>query len=48
MKVFWQKKAWVDKVVMRELAERFVKHKKYVHGEDVWVIAFCDNMKAHL
>ena len=48
MKVFWQKKAWVDKVVMRELAEQFVKHKKYAHGEDVWVIAFCDNLKAHL
>ena len=46
--VFWQKKAWVDKVVMRELAKRFVREKIIKHGEDVWVIMFCDNLNAHL
>ena len=46
--VFWQPKAWVDKVVMRQLAERFVKEKNNKHGEDVWVLLFCDNLKAHL
>ena len=46
--VFWQPKAWVDKVVMRQLAERFVTEKNNKHGEDVWVLLFCDNLKAHL
>ena len=48
VKVFWQKKAWVDKHVMKDLAIRFVDHKKKVHGEDLWVILFCDNLSAHL
>ena len=48
IEVFWQPKAWVDKVVMRNLAERFVMEKNRVHGEDVWVILFCDNLSAHL
>jgi len=46
--MFWQQKAWVDSAVMRQLAHRFVAHKKEVHGEDVWVLLFCDNLKAHL
>jgi len=46
--VFWQPKAWVDSVVMRKLAERFVAEKNSKHGEDVWVILFCDNLRAHL
>ena len=46
--VFWQPKAWVDKVVMRKLAERFATEKNNKHGEDVWVLLFCDNLKAHL
>ena len=28
VKMYWQKKAWVDNVVMRQLARRFVEHKK--------------------
>ena len=46
--VFWQKKAWVDKFVMRDLATRFVEKKNAKHGEDVWVLLFCDNLSAHL
>ena len=41
--LFWQEKAWVDKHVMRELARKFVAHKNEAHGENVWVILFCDN-----
>jgi hypothetical protein len=48
IKMFWQQKAWVDSAVMRQLAHLFVAHKKEVHGEDVWVLLFCDNLKAHL
>ena len=33
---------------MRQLAHCFVAHKQEVHGEDVWVLLFCDNLKAHL
>jgi len=47
VEVFWQKKAWVDKYVMREIAEAFVRKKKMRHG-DLWVLLFCDNLKAHL
>ena len=48
VKVFWQNNAWVDSLVMRDLARRFYEHKVAVHGEDVWVILFCDNLSAHL
>ena len=48
VKVFWQNNAWVDNLVMRDLARRFYEHKVAVHGEDVWVILFCDNLSAHL
>ena len=41
VKVFWQNNAWVDSLVMRDLARRFYEHKVAVHGEDVWVILFC-------
>ena len=47
VEVFWQKKAWVDKYVMREIAKAFVRKKKMRHG-DLWVLLFCDNLKAHL
>ena len=46
--VFWQKKARVDKVVMRELAEYFFGEKIIKHGKNVWVIMFCDNLNVHL
>ena len=46
--VFWKKKAWVDNTVMVQLANHFVQHKLDKHGPDVWVIAFCDNLKAHV
>ena len=29
-------------------AHHFFAHKKEVHGEDVWVLLFCDNQKVHL
>ena len=48
VKVFLKKKAWVDSVFMRDLVRRFVEHKIAVHGEDLWVILFCDNISAHL
>ena len=46
--VYWQKNAWVDNAVMEELARRFVRRKIEKHGKEVWVIAFCDNLKAHV
>ena len=46
--MFWQKNAWVDTEVMIQLAEKFVRHKNEMHGEDVWVILYCDNLRAHL
>ena len=46
--VNWQKNAWVDNDVMESLAHRFVRKKIEMHGEDIWVIAFCDNLKAHV
>ena len=33
---------------MEELARRFVRRKIEKHGKEVWVIAFCDNLKAHV
>ena len=48
VKVFWQKNAWVDKDVMREMANRFVTYKRERHGCEKWVDLFCDNLKAHL
>ena len=35
-------------IVMRDLATRFVEKKNAKHGEDVWVLLFCDNLSAHL
>jgi len=46
--VYWQKNAWVDNAVMEELARRFVLRKIEKHSEEAWVIAFCDNLKAHV
>ena len=48
VQVFWQKRGWVDKVVARDFAEKFVEHKKGKHGENIWVLLFCDNLSAHL
>jgi len=45
---FWQKNAWVDSIVMQELAKRFVGYKNKKFGEDHWVIMFCDNLAAHV
>ena len=33
---------------MENLAHNFVRRKIEMHGEDTWVIAFCDNLKAHV
>ena len=33
---------------MMKIKEIFVKHKVEVHGSDMWVILFCDNLKAHV
>ena len=38
VKIFWQRKAWVNNDVMRELARRFVEHKNTGNGADEWVI----------
>jgi len=38
VKLFWQKNAWVDSIVMQELAKRFVDYKNKKFGEDQWVI----------
>lgn len=44
--VFWQKKAWVDRDVMVDIAKTFVKFKKEKHGDDA-VLLFADNLDAH-
>ena len=46
--VFLQSTAWLDKVVVRELAERFVAENNLKHGENVWIILLCDNISARL
>ena len=46
--MFWQKKAWVDNEVMMKVARKFVNCKNEKHGEDVWVLLFCDNLGAHV
>mgnify|MGYP001479720140 CR=1 FL=1 len=46
--MFWQKKAWVDKEVMMKIAIKFVDRKNEKHGEDVWVLLFCDNLGVHV
>ena len=33
---------------MRKLAENFVTENNNKHSEDVWVLLFYDNLKAHL
>ena len=38
-----QEKAWVDKEVMMKIATKFVDRKNEKHGEDIWVLLFCDN-----
>ena len=48
MKFFWQKNAWVDSIVMQELAKKFVDYKNKKFGEDQWVIMLCDNLAAHV
>ena len=42
IEVFWQPKVWVDKVVTRNLAERFVMEKTQVHGGDKELICILD------
>ena len=46
--LFWQNKAWVVSVVIRDLDQNSVAHNNEVHGEGFWVIVFCDNLSAHL
>mmetsp|Transcript_15361 Transcript_15361/g.28931 ORF Transcript_15361/g.28931 Transcript_15361/m.28931 type:complete len:660 (+) Transcript_15361:59-2038(+) len=48
VKVSWQPNAWVDTMVMKDIAHHFVAEKINKHGLDVWVILFCDNLSAHL
>ena len=43
---FWQKKAWVDRDVMLDIAKIFVKFKKEKHGDDA-ILLFADNLDAH-
>ena len=43
-----QRCGWKKVVDMRNLAERFVVVKNGVHGEDIWVLLFCDNLSAYL
>ena len=42
----WQKKAWVDREVMIEIARKFVEFKQENHGDDA-VLLFADNLDAH-
>ena len=43
-----QSKAWLDTVVMKDLAVNFVNRINEVHGVDKSFILFCDNLSAHL
>ena len=47
-KGFLKKNSWVDRIVMRDVAKRFVEYKHSKHGNDTCVILFCDNLSAHL
>lgn len=42
----WQEKAWVDRKVMVDITNDFVKFKKEKHGDDS-VLLICDNLDAH-
>ena len=44
--VRWQKKAWVDREVMIDIAKSFVLFKREKHGDDA-VLLFADNLDAH-
>ena len=46
--VFSQKNAWVDTVVMKKLADKFVRMKYELHSPDEWVLLFCDNLRVHV
>ena len=46
--VFFQKHAWVDTDVMKDLAQKFVTFKTQRYGADTWVLLYCDNLRAHL
>ena len=48
VKDFWQKKTWIDSVVMIDLSRHFFEGKVAVHREDLWVILFCDNLSPYL
>ena len=45
--IFWWKKAWVNSVVVRDIARKFVTQKNEVHGEGVFIM-FCDNLSAQI
>ena len=47
-KSFFRNNSWVDTPVMMNIVEIFVKHNVEVHGADIWVLLFCDNLKAHV
>ena len=44
--VCWQKKAWVDREVMLEIAQKFAEYKQEKHGNDA-VLLYADNLDAH-
>jgi len=45
--VLFQKNAWVDADIAKELAADFVQHKRKKHG-DLWVVMSLDNLSAHV
>ena len=46
--VYFQKNAWVDTEVMKQLATKFVNFKTEKYGPDTWVLLYCNNLRAHL
>ena len=46
--VFFQKNAWVDTEVMKEIAAKFVTFKMQTYGADTWALLYCDNLSAHV
>lgn len=48
IQVLWQKRAWVEMIVIRDIAKKIAEQKKEVYSKDIWVLLFCDNLSAHL
>ena len=45
--VLFQKNAWVDADIAKELAADFVQHERKKHG-DLWVVVSLDNLSVHV